>query len=401
LTFYHLINILSLVDHRYLYTAIQEDALKDKKMVFLSGPRQVGKTTLAKSFIQSDSQYFSWDEPSFAKKWVKDPLSAIGQIHEPRLVLDEIHKYPKWKRSIKGVYDRIGQNVGIIITGSARLDLYKRGGDSLLGRYLPYRLHPFSVAETSGVGPSPDVLDPRPIRYPLSDLMKYSGFPEPLSKAHEQRAKRWSRLRLERILNEDVRDLRNVSNLAVLHVMANLYPEKVGSKLSVHSLSEDLSVAYGTARMWNQLFQDLYYTFSIAPYAKRLARALTSEKKVYLYDPTPIQSPGAKLENIVALHLLKTCHYWTDTAQGFFELRYIRTKEKEEVDFLVLRDNKPWMLVESKSNQLAISPALIKFSELLKPTHSIQTTSKPKVDKRDLKTGIRILTHETFLSMLV
>ena len=164
---------------RYLEKLIIEDALKSNKMAFVSGPRQVGKTTLAKNLLKSKENYFSWDNPVFRRNWSKNPLGAIGQVGSGPIVLDELHKHKYWKRYLKGLYDEASDRIKIIVTGSARLDLYRKGGESMLGRFLPYRLHPFSVAEAADLR-DPDALESRRIRYPLKDLLKLSGFPEPL-----------------------------------------------------------------------------------------------------------------------------------------------------------------------------------------------------------------------------
>jgi len=386
--------------HRYLEKEIQRDALAAKKMAFISGPRQVGKSTLARHLLLTKDNYFNWDKESFRRDWIRDPVKAIQNRGEGPIVLDELHKHRYWKRYLKGIYDESGDQIPIIVTGSAKLDLYRRGGDSLLGRYLPYRLHPFTVAET--VEPSrPDPLEPKKVCYPLEDLMALGGFPEPLLGGLQQKAKRWSRIRLERILQEDVRDLRLVTSLSQLQLLMELMPTKVGTPLSLNSLREDIQVAYETIRLWSFLFNNLYLTFSISPYSKKISRALKAEKKVYCFDILPIESVGAALENIVALHLLKACHFWTDTAQGEFELLYLRTKEKEEVDFCVVRDKKIWMLVECKSSEIDIAPALMKFTRLLRPQHSFQTVMKKGYDRNYPALGIRVIDCEKFLSMLI
>jgi predicted AAA+ superfamily ATPase len=385
---------------RYLETEILKDALASWKMAFVSGPRQVGKTTLARHLLQASENYFSWDQESFRRSWIRNPAKAISERSDGPIALDEIHKQRLWKRSLKGVYDELGSHVPIIVTGSARLDLYRKGGDSLLGRYLPYRLHPFSVAETSDI-PDPDRLEPKATRYPLRDLLALGTFPEPLLGGSRPKALRWSRIRRERILREDVYDLRAVTRLPQLKLLMELIPTKVGAPFSLQSIQEDLQVAYETVRSWAAVLNSLYFTFSLSPYSKKISRSLKAEKKIYCFDLLPIESPGAALENLVALHLLKSCHAWTDTAKGEFELYYLRTKEKEEVDFCVVRDRKVWMLVECKSSETDVAPALSKFTRLLTPAHSFQTVLKSGYDRNHPATGVRVIDVEKFLSMLV
>lgn len=386
---------------RYLLTAIQFDALKDRQMAFISGPRQVGKTSLALQLITSQKNYFNWDEPTVKRSWVKDPLSLLKKIEAGPVVFDEIHKYRLWKGSLKGLYDRVGKEIPIIVTGSARLDLYKKGGDSLLGRYLPYRLHPFTVSEHGKQSPDPDHLTAQEIRFPLKDLEQYSGFPAPLLGASRQKALRWSRLRTEQLVREDIRDLKNVHDLDRIRLLIELLPLRVGSPLSIHSLKEDLQVAYATVREWVTVLKHLYVCFQVPPYSKNIARSLTKESKYYLYDWLSIEDAGARLENIVAVHLQKACHYWTDTAQGFFELCYIRTKDKLEVDFCILRDKKPWMLVECKSGETNLAPSFKKIQDQLGGKIPAYQLTTQNIDRKILLTSCRIMNVEKFLSMFV
>lgn len=385
---------------RYLQRAIEQDALASGKMAFLSGPRQVGKTSLAKQCLQSSANYFNWDEVRFKKQWIRDPLQAIASAESGPIVLDELHKYRHWKRTLKGLYDRVHDQVPIIVTGSARLDLFQKGGDSLLGRYFPYRLHPFTLAEGAQRVADPDALEVGEIHYPLEDLLRCGGFPEPLLAGSEAKAKRWSRLRLERLVREDVRDFAAIRDLELMQLMLELLPDRVGSLLSVNSLKEDLQVAYATVRSWMQIAMQLYLCFSITPYSKRIARSTQKAQKVYLYDWIRVADPGARLENVVALHLLKACHFWTDTAVGDFRLHYLRTKEKLEVDFCIVRDGAPWMLVECKSNQRSVSPSIYKMAALFPEAQAIQLTMQD-VDRMVPGHNIRVMNVERFLSMFI
>jgi predicted AAA+ superfamily ATPase len=393
-----------MAESRYLEAEIRSDALASGKMAFVSGPRQVGKTTLAKALLRSPQNYFSWDDVEFRRAFVRSQRAALGGRGAGPVVLDEIHKDRRWKTRLKGLYDVLGPGDGIVVTGSARLDIYRRGGDSLLGRYLPYRLHPFSVAESSSPIAPEAVLTTPTVRFRFADLLRLGGFPEPLLGGSEARAGRWSRLRLERLLQEDVRDLRAVSDLSGLRVLADLLPERVGSLLSVHALQQDVGAAYATVRAWLQVFEALYHCFTVRPYTKRITRSLRQAPKLYLFDVLgiPKQRLAARLENLVALHLRKACDYWTDTAQGVFELHYVRDKEGHEVDFLVLRDRKPWMLVECKSSDVDPSPALERFAPALGlRDHVYQLVDKPRYDRLYAQSGIRVMHYEAFLAGLV
>lgn len=376
-------------------------------MAFVSGPRQVGKTTLGLSLLEHDENYFTWDDPGFRTRWSKNPVEAVSTREAGPIMLDEIHRDRRWKARLKGLCDQRGKTLPILVAGSARLDLYRRGGESLLGRYLPYRLHPFSVSEAPFAPPAANAevtgWTSRAPRFPVGDLLRLGGFPEPLLGGHEGRARRWSRLRLERLLVEDVRDLRAIQDLQALRVLADLLPARVGSLLSMNALREDVGVAYATVRAWLQAFEALYLIFLIRPYAGRLARTLKAEPKMYLYDLSslPPEAEGQRRENLVALHLLKACHFWTDTAEGEFELRFVRDREKREVDFLVLREKKPWLMVECKSGALTPAKHLLYFAEALKVPHRIQLVAKPGFDRWFAEPCVRVLDYQSFLSMLV
>ncbi|MBI4231479.1 MAG: ATP-binding protein [Planctomycetes bacterium] len=387
---------------RYLHRAIQEDAFPAGKMALVSGPRQVGKTTLGKGLLQSETNYFNWDDETFRRAWVRSPSAAVERHGSGPILLDEIHKDRRWKTRLKGLYDTRGRDLRILVTGSARLDLYRRGGDSLLGRYLPYRLHPFTVGETDAP-PGPDaLLQPREVRFPWNDLIRLGGFPEPLLDASEAKALRWSRLRVDRLVREDVRDLRAVSDLAALRVLTDLLSVRSAGLLSVNSLREEIGLAHGTVNAWILALEALYHCFLVRPYAARTARALRSQPKLYLYDilRIPKEAEGARRETLSALHLLKACHLWTDTAIGEFQLRFVRDKEKREVDFLVLRDRRPWLLVECKSGEMEPAPNLRRFTRALRPAHSVQLVSRPGTDRPYPALGIRVVDYERFFSSL-
>jgi uncharacterized protein len=372
-------------------------------MAFVSGPRQVGKTTLAKGLLQSPHNYFSWDESRFRKDWSKSAVDALAERGPGPVVLDEIHKDRRWKSRLKGLFDQLGANDGLIVTGSARLDLYRKGGDSMMGRFLPYRLHPLSVAESRTlVAPDNIFATQKPVQS-VDALMTLGGFPEPYFSGKEGHAKRWSRLRLERLLFEDVRDLKAISDLSGLRTLAELLPSKVGGLLSMNSLREDVGVAYATIRSWVQVFEALYHCFLIRPYTKKVARALTLAPKLYLFDilALPTDALGPRLENLTALHLLKACNFWTDLAYGEFEVRYIRDKEQREVDFIVLKDKKPWFLVECKSGDKEPSAALLHFQAALGGLDAYQLVNIKGYDRVYSQKNVRVLEYGKFLAGLV
>ncbi len=388
---------------RYLEDPIAGDALADGKMAFVSGPRQVGKTTMARHFLKSAHNDFTWDDERFRRRWVRDPVGAMEDRGDGPVLLDEIHKDRRWKNRLKGLWDVQEAELQVIVTGSARLDTYRKGGDSLAGRYIPYRLHPVSIGEheeppgpddiEDGVGQVAEV-------YPYEDLLALGGFPEPLLAGNRAKAARWSRLRREQIVAQDVRDLRNVQDLHAMRVLVDLLPERVGSLLSMNSLREDVGVAYATVRDWIAVLESLYHLFRIRPLAANIRRAVKAEPKMYLFDLLPVTSDGARRENLTALHLLKACHFWTDTAQGEFDLRFVRTKDGREVDFVVLRDRSPWMLVECKSRETNPSTGLDWAVRQLGTHLNYQLVDRPGHDRLFAPKTIRVVDYRRFLASL-
>lgn len=335
---------------RYLSKVLQED-LKEK-MVFLGGPRQVGKTTLALQILGAqDSQhpaYFNWD----TQKGRKEILQGILPYDESLIVFDEIHKYLRWRNLVKGLYDQFKDKKKFLVTGSARLDYYRKGGDSLQGRYHYHRLHPFSLYE----------INSRATQEDLSGLLQFGGFPEPFLKGNNRHWKRWQNERAARVIQEDLISLEKVKEISQLEVLQNLLPSKVGSILSINSIREDLDVKFETAERWITIFDNLYYSFRLSPYTLKGKRTAKKEKKLYLWDWSLVESSGSRFENLVASNLLKYCHYHFDVEGDKYELRFLRDSEKREVDFIVLDGSRPLFGVECKTGEKQISPHLKYFS---------------------------------------
>lgn len=377
---------------RYLSPLVQNFCFPTHKMAFISGPRQCGKTTFAKSLLKSrgTGQYFIWDDIEFRRLWAKDPKNVIPAKSRkvPIVVLDEIHKAKLWKRSLKGVYDVVNKPIDFIVTGSARLNVYKKGSDSLLGRYFPFRLHPFTLREMENRKPlSPDAFlqeifskshqSPKRKKDDFKALFTFGGFPEPLFSQNTKMAKAWRLTRTEQVIREDLRDLSRIPELSQIEMMTSLLPERVGSLLSLASLREDLEVSFQTVKRWLEYLKQLYYAFEIKPFTKSISRSLKKDGKLYLWDYGEISNPAARFENLVACHLLKTCHYWTDSGEGKFDLFYLRDKEKHEIDFLITKDRQPWLPVEVKLNMTEPSPHWKKFLSQLPCKNGIQIVSPP------------------------
>jgi uncharacterized protein len=401
---------------RYLQEIIVRDALAHRKIAFISGPRQVGKTSMSTAILDASRQphaYFTWDDDEFRKIWLKQPKRILDE--STLVVFDEIHKDRLWKNRLKGLYDLYKNKVQFIVTGSARLDYYRKSGDSLQGRYFPYRLHPFSLNETPKV--------PRPpgkesngsssssqswggsleTKFDLSSLLELGGFPEPFLGGNSALAQRWRRLHRERMIREDLRDLKEVRDIEQIKNLSLLLDDRIGSTLSYESLRQDLQVSFDTVRSWIELLEAVYFCYRIRPYTKDIKRSIRKEQKPYMFDWSGVVDPGAKFENLIASHLFKSCQAWTDCAYGEFELFYVRDKQKREVDFLVTADKKPYLLVEAKSGSSEITPALRHFTEVLKPKFSIQVVRNSKGEKRRSLSDpkIEVLDVRRFLSRLV
>ena len=404
---------------RYLTKQIIEIAIENGKMAFLSGPRQVGKTIQA-GLIQEyfdESLYKNWDQSEFKKVWTKGPDQIalefdLNKENQSRLlVLDEIHKSKSWKQKLKGLYDTRGEDFDIIVTGSARLDVYKRGSDSLLGRYYHFRMHPFSLRELIKLIPnSPEetqhqlfegksIKTSKEIFEKLITLMEFSGFPEPYLRQSKSVAKLWRKGRNEKIIKEDLRDLSRVQEIGQVEALLTLMPDKIGSPLSVQSLREDLGVAHDTVSRWLNYLKALYFFFEIKPYSRSIPRSLKKEGKIYFYDWTENKERGPRFENLIASHILKACHYWEDTGQGDFQLTYLRNKEKQEVDFLIIKDKKPWFTVECKYKNSSLETAYKKFSKYIDCPHIQVVFEKGIYRKIDDNTWI--MGADKFLMCLV
>jgi uncharacterized protein len=376
---------MAAIQTRYIKDPVKED-LKNK-MVFIDGPRQVGKTTFALAFLPQPTEkhpgYLNWDDISIRSDLLKGELPG-GQ---KTVILDEIHKYARWRSLIKGFYDKNKSEISFIITGSARLDYCRRGGDSLQGRYHYYRLHPFSMAE---INPNSNIND-------FHQLFKFGGFPEPYLRGEEKFWRRWQKERLHRVIYDDIRDLENIKEISLLELLAGELPNRIGSPLSIKNLKELLQVAHESVERWIQIFERMYFCFRVPPYGSRNIRAVKKEQKLYLWDWSAVPDEGPRFENFIASHLLKHCHFMED-AEGYeMDLRFLRDTDKRETDFVVLKEGKPLFAVECKSGEKNINPSLFYFME---------RTSIPKFyqvhtgNKDYEKNGVRVLPVQRFIKEL-
>lgn len=367
---------------RYLAAQVESD-LK-KKMVFVGGPRQVGKTTLAKSLLTDHAGYLNWDVRLDREKIL------LGEFPEaPLWVFDEIHKYRSWRNLLKGLYDSKVEGQKVLVTGSARLDYYRFSGDSLQGRYHYLRMHPLSFAELKTAHQSD-----------LIQLLALGGFPEPFFGGSEIEAKRWSREYRSRLIREDLVQLERVQDLGNLELLALRLPEVVGGPLSINSLREDLQVSHKTVSNWLTILERMYSIFRLAPFGAPKIRAVKKEQKHYHFDWTLVHEPGLRFENLVASALLKWVDFKQDTEGENLELRYFRDIDRREVDFVVVRGKIPLQLIECKWADSEINPALRYLKERFPGVEAWQVSATGIKDYVTAD-GIRVCPARKFLGNLV
>jgi uncharacterized protein len=366
---------------RYLAAAVRRDL--PTKMAFIYGPRQVGKTTLAKS-LGRGLGYLNWDIDADRTRILARDLPKASLW-----VLDEIHKNRRWRNLLKGLFDGRRPGQRIVITGSARLDLYRYAGDSLQGRYFPFRLHPFSVAEL-GLRHQRD----------LDALFRFSGFPEPLYRGEEAFSRRWSRAYRERLVRDELRSVEAIQDLAGVEALAQRLPELVGAPLSINNLAEDLRVAHKTAERWLAALERLYGLYRLAPFGAPRLKALKKARKHYHFDWTVIPSESARFENLVAGHLLKWTDYQQDVEGREYVLSYYRDGQGREVDFVVTEDRRPILAVEAKWAEERVDRGLGYFKSRFPSCACWQVTMTEARDRVN-EDGIRVAPAVTLLRDLV
>ncbi len=383
---------------RYLHEQIVSDL--NRKMVFLSGPRQVGKTTLAVEIlgelVPDDGVYLNWDRPEH-RKIIRD----LNWSHEGRVaVLDEIHKYARWKTLVKGFHDTEGDIQRLLVTGSGKFEFYRRGGDSIAGRYQRFRLHPLTLGELGRDGGPPDgALLEEPGLWPsappapgdtLGSLSELGGFPEPFLGGSARQARRWRLAFHEQVLRQDLRDLSRVREVSLVEQLVDMLAERVANPLSINSLREDLQLNHKTVADWIETLERLQLIFRVRPHAGSLARSIRKGSKAYFWDWAAAPPGGQRFENLVAVHLLKLCHWMQDVEGRMVELRYVRDREKREVDFLLLREGKPWVLIEAKAGAAGLDRSLDYFKTRLGVPHAFQVSGADH-SARDIVPATRLL----------
>ena len=362
-------------------TLIREHLGQNRQIALVSGPRQVGKTTSSRAGA-GDHTYYSWDRQSDRILITRGPDSVaedigLGAVRSSLLhvVFDEIHKYRSWRSFLKGFFDVYSDRTRCVVTGSARLGYFRRGGDSLMGRYFLYRMHPVSVGELAH-----QTIADKPVHPPLridsasfSDLLQFGGYPEPFLRAETRFYNRWRRLRTELLFREDLRDLTRIQEAGQVEVLGQLLADRAGQLVNYSNLAADVNVAVDTVQRWAAELEALYFCFTVRPWHRNVPKSLRKQPKVYLWDWSIVAAEGARRENLIASQLLKAVHWWTDNGLGDFDLHYMRDKAKREVDFLVTRDGAPWFLAEVKSTAgRSLSPALGYFQQQIGAAHAFQ-----------------------------
>jgi predicted AAA+ superfamily ATPase len=393
-------------------TFLKEHLAKERQMALVSGPRQVGKTTTCRNAAE---HYLNWDNTDDRMLIIKGPAAIAERLGLDKIankkttaLFDELHKFGRWKQFLKGFFDTYADRANIIVTGSSRLDIYRRGGDSLMGRYFLYRMHPFTVAETVCRNlPDPDKII-RPAQKihedDFSALWIHGGYPEPFIKRDMRFSRRWHTLRQHQLLREDIRDLTQIHQLEQLGILVNILMNRSSQPLIYSNLAAQVQVSIDTVRRWLTTLCNLHLGFMVRPWFKNVSRSLRKEPKWFLRDWSGIDEPGEKAETFIACHLLKAVEGWNDLGLGDFQLGYLRDIYQREVDFIVIRNNKPWFLVEVKTSETAISDSLKAYQKQLRVPFAFQVVINADYIEADCFTqqhqAIKV-PAKTFLSQLL
>ena len=387
-----------------------------RQMRFITGPRQSGKTTLSKFKLAKENTknlYYLWDLRSVRNRYKENELFFTQDLIQSRkklwLCFDEIHKMPKWKNILKGIYDQTEKNYQFIVTGSAKLNISRMAGDSLSGRYFLFHLFPLSLGELKNAKRLANDIPQDAYNFIrqnldhksdgkeyLSSLLEYGGFPEPFLRQSKKFHSKWAKDYLDRVINEDIGALTRIIDKEYLYDLYRLLPEMVGSPISQQSLASHLELSMPTIKNYLQRLSDFYLAFKISPYSKNIKRSLIKASKVYLYDWTRIEDRAKRFENYVACELQTLIHFWMDASGEKYSLFYIRTKDKKEIDFLILKENKPWCLIEVKYSDGTVDKHHYDISCALGHIPFIQVCREENIAVQQKKNIFRISASKLF-----
>ncbi len=393
-------------------TMLGEHLAKYRQMVLVSGPRQVGKTTTCRNHAET---YANWDNVDDRETILAGPARLVELLRlnrlsktAPAVLFDELHKYPRWKQFLKGFFDVYADQVRVIVTGSSRMDIYRRGGDSLMGRYFHYRMHPFTVAEsiTTNVPDAKRIVrKPRKIKeVDFEALWRHGGYPEPFLKRDVRFSRRWQSSRLDQVVREEIRDMTQIQQVGQLETLIKLLTVRSSHRLVYDNLAKEVRVSVDTVRRWVDVLRDLQLGFLVRPWFKNVSRSLRKEPKWFLRDWASIADAGDRAETFVGCHLLKAVEGWSDMGLGKFDLGYLRDKDKHEVDFVVIRDGKPWFLVEVKYRDESLSRQLKYYQDQIKAPFAFHVTIDADYEDADCfarPRGPLVVPARTFLSQLL
>jgi hypothetical protein len=393
-------------------TMLGEHLAKYRQMVLVSGPRQVGKTTTCRNHAET---YANWDNVDDRETILAGPARLVESLRlnrlsktAPAVLFDELHKYPRWKQFLKGFFDVYADQVRVIVTGSSRMDIYRRGGDSLMGRYFHYRMHPFTVAEsiTTNVPDAKRIVrKPRKIKeVDFEALWRHGGYPEPFLKRDVRFSRRWQSSRLDQVVREEIRDMTQIQQVGQLETLIKLLTVRSSHRLVYDNLAKEVRVSVDTVRRWVDVLRDLQLGFLVRPWFKNVSRSLRKEPKWFLRDWASIADAGDRAETFVGCHLLKAVEGWSDMGLGKFDLGYLRDKDKHEVDFVVIRDGKPWFLVEVKYRDESLSRQLKYYQDQIKAPFAFHVTIDADYEDADCfarPRGPLVVPARTFLSQLL
>jgi len=363
---------------RYLESYVLKDL--DRKMVFVGGPRQVGKTTLSFNIAPEGHRYLNWDNLEDREFVLRERFPV-----ESFVIFDEIHKFQNWRNYVKGFYDKHSKEKKILVTGSARLDYYRHSGDSLQGRYHYYRLHPFTVDELN-IQSQAD----------LGSLLILGGFPEPFLSGSEKQARRWQRENRSAIVNDDIRDLELTQKRSSLELLLLKLPHLVGSPLSINALRVDMNCAHKTISNWLDILERMYLIYRLSPLDSPNIRAVKKEQKHYHYNWAEVEDEAARFENLVASHILKWIHFLQDWEGRDVELVYFRDIEGREVDLIITENRQPVCAIECKLRFRQVSKNLKYFKSKF-PECEVFQVHQYDFQEFIAKDGIRVINWKSLL----